>query len=81
MCWIDHGAYLEELVLLDALEQVVLPALLLDDSAGFVGLHLVSFRSGRGKRVAYKDADLLVCVLAGHSVGGELHQDRLGSHC
>lgn len=55
---------LEELGLLDALEQVVLATLLLDDGASLVG----------------QDADLLVGVLAGDAVLGELHEDGLGSH-
>jgi hypothetical protein len=37
-----YETHLEELGALNALEQVVLAALLLDDVAGLVGLHVVS---------------------------------------
>lgn len=54
----------EELGLLDALEKVVAAALLLDDIGSLVG----------------EDTDLLVGLLSGNTVGGELHEDGLGGH-
>lgn len=73
--------YLEELGFLDPLKEVVAAALLLHDIAGLVGLFLLVFLSGpRGLWVAYQNADLLVGILAGDAMGGELHQNRLSSH-
>ena len=55
---------LEERPDLDALDQVVVLALLLDDGAGLVG----------------EDADLLVGVLAGVALLDHGHDDVLGGH-
>lgn len=74
-------AHLEKLGLLDALKQVVASTLLLHDIAGLVGLPSVSSCPWlSGLRLAYQNPNLLVGVLAGHTMGGELHQDGLGSH-
>lgn len=77
--------YLEELGPLDPLEQVVTAALLLDNVAGLVGLAYVSTRRFNiyihRLVLSYQNTDLLVGVLPRNTVGGELHEDGLGSHC